>query len=1012
MTEVIRVYSTEAYARAANDSYDIASATVNSDGGTIHNTSSTIPYYTYNKYYYRIDSNEPVSEFHIDWDDGENNSPEKRNTQVIKLDSPSFFAVTEHVYTEAKDFWPLIRVKSSDGYLSKWYTNNSSNNSFTELENETLSAGNTGTSTVQIETDAKDKIPHFIPSHNPPVGVLKADRKRIFAGIDNKKIDNYTTTQAPLLYAYTKSSNSLGTTALVKLTVAGRMRRATREYTLHGDDIAINDASINDSELSGSPVGSQSEMATRAVPYGNYRAGSNAYEITGFQFVTGLGGPDAGDRTDLNSDYIIIYNGGSPYLIYFDTSGGETTAPTVSPPGGIPFADTLRVRLDDSAITGDQFTGGTETQTNTGFATKMYDTLRTASSAHTFDTAFTWANPTPALVTMTATTYGNQPEPTVSDTVHIKDAGGTTDYVSVQGTSIAFETDYAGELLRAELLNVDKLSDDERIYIKVFDITRGAHNTFIDVDADETVCILSNGNPIVDSNESNSHMTIDASESFTRESNLSISSYYYDLDSLNNATIQSQATVASNLGNISDEFHADLGKPSTSSTRITTSYTNGSEGHLKDSFGRYYDFYRLCRVQVGDDHTIVTGSGDISNRRSAVEHYDDDQYTTATQYIPSSLESRGYIALSNATNVDETCWRNLTADSRTTGTMVGGALTAREGEYDLRFIGDGTDPTAQTGHPMNWLLICKTDQFDRVYFRMNHTYLDSDTAADIDITAYYSHSGGWKPLKIIDNTNRLKASGSIEFIVPHNWESVTSDGITFSDPDGTQKSLGWNGPVDAVSTESIHGVVDLAPRSGHDPETLWDFSAYGILIGINVNHDSATLPAKVQVANVWPFSNPHSQLIKVVDPHHVSLNDIAIAQSISFNRDIQFSTITDRFGMSEIRKLGAKGGMVTFGSIDLGDTDASGNRKKIKQFQQNSTPVFLDVAHTSGEFTRFYGVITSMSEDHPVGKQFPKYGVKMQVSHIIELDSSYNLLSDKISIGGEVDGRSEYVSSA
>ena len=116
--------------------------------------------------------------------------------------------------------------------------------------------------------------------------------------------------------------------------------------------------------------------------------------------------------------------------------------------------------------------------------------------------------------------------------------------------------------------------------------------------------------------------------------------------------------------------------------------------------------------------------------------------------------------------------------------------------------------------------------------------------------------------------------------------------------------------------------------------------------------------------------------------------------------------------MTEIRKLGAKGGTVTFGGVDLGDTDVKGNRKKLKQYQQQATPVFLDVSHKSGEMTRFFGVITGMSEDHPVGKQHAKYGIKMQISHIIELDSSYNLLSDKISIGGEVDGRSQYVSSA
>ena len=103
---------------------------------------------------------------------------------------------------------------------------------------------------------------------------------------------------------------------------------------------------------------------------------------------------------------------------------------------------------------------------------------------------------------------------------------------------------------------------------------------------------------------------------------------------------------------------------------------------------------------------------------------------------------------------------------------------------------------------------------------------------------------------------------------------------------------------------------------------------------------------------------------------------------------------------SEIRKIGANGGTVTFGSVDLGDTDATGNRKSIKGYQQNATPVFLDVTHKSGEKTRFFGVITNMSEDHPVGLQFPKYAVTMEVSHIVELDSSGNLLSDKISIGG------------
>ena len=1014
MTQVIRVYDTKANALAESTSNDIDGATVNSDGGTIHNSSSTVPYYTYNRYYYRIDANEPVSEFHIDWDDGEDNSPEKRNVEVIKMEKPSFFAITEHIYTEAKDFWPLIRVKTPEGYLSKWYTNNSSNNDFSALENKTLSAGNTGASIVQIEKDAKDKIPHFIPATNPPVGVLKTDRKRIFAGIDNKMIDKVTTSQYPLLYAYTTSSEGLGTAALVKLTVQGRMERATREYTLHGDDVLTADGDLNNSTTGGSPAGSESELATKAVPYGNYNNGSDAAEVSTYQFKTGTtGDPGDADNSDLTGDYIIIYSGGMPYLIWFDISGSDSQ-PSVPVPGGGSFADVLRVRLDNSAPSGDQFSGGTLTQSNTGYATKLYNTIRTTSSSHTFDTVFGVSNPADAIVTITAGSFGNQTDTTVSDTTHIKDGADTTQYVSTQGTAQATETDAAGKLLRAELLNVGKIADTERIYIKVFDATRATMTTFPDVDADDTVCVLSNGNPIIDLNDNQFSFTVDGSESFTRESNINVSSYYFDDDSLKNTTIQSQASVSSNLGNISDEFHADLGKPSTSLTKRHLSYTFAAEGNLQDSNSRFLDEHRLIRLQVGNNHTIVTGSGDISNRRSFVEHYDDDQYTTTTQYIPSSLQTRGLLCYSNAQNNGATCWRQLNAVSRTNATMIGGAESAGESEYDLRFTGDTADPLAMTAHPNNWLLICKTDLFDRVYFRLDNAYNIGDTAADIDITALYSNSGGWKPLKIIDNTQRFKTSGSIEFVIPNDWESVTSAGITRSDAYGTEElATGkWGGPIDPASDEGTDGVVDDNPRTGHDPETLWDFSAYGILIGINVNSSGATTPAKVNVKSIWPFSNPHSQMVKIIDPHHVSLNDIAIAQSVSFNRKARFTNLTDRFGKTEIRKLGANGGQVTFGSIDLGDTNAAGNRKLIKEHQQNATPVFLDIAHQSGEKTRFFGVITDMSEDHPVGSQYPKYGVTMQISHIIELDSSDNLISEKISIGGLVDGTSEYVSAA
>jgi hypothetical protein len=259
MVQVIRVYNTKENALAGGTTGIIASATVNSQGGAIHNSSDSIPYFLYNRYFYRIDANEPVSEFHIDWDDGEDNSSEKSNLQIIKLNTPSFFTVVEHIYTQAvsdtNKFFPKIRVKSIDGFLSKFYTNDSANNTSssktkalepfvgslsTSLQNDT--------SILALEkaspsSGTGDNIPHFLPSNLPPVGVLKVDRKRIFAGINNRHITDITSeggTAYPLLYMVTDGSTN---STSVKLTVQGLNDKAIREYTL--TDIITSDSQLN-----------------------------------------------------------------------------------------------------------------------------------------------------------------------------------------------------------------------------------------------------------------------------------------------------------------------------------------------------------------------------------------------------------------------------------------------------------------------------------------------------------------------------------------------------------------------------------------------------------------------------------------------------------------------------------------------------------------------------------------------------------------------------------------------
>ena len=889
MTSVIKVYTTEEFAlnggtsgMIADSNSDLIHDTTDSVAGTVGNTVNTRPYHIYERFYYRIEANEPVLEFHIDWGDGENYSNEKGNRQVVKFDEPKTYCVVDHVYTSSKVYFPLIRVKSVDGFLSKWYTNytNSLTADMKALLNLPPSVSTYNTTgqqsfgRVSLNKNGNGLVPRFIPDGLPPVCVVKTDKKRIFGGIANHILtQNFESgTQYPLLYAYSENANLTGPD--VKLTVKTDDNHV-REYVIKGTNLVSK--TFWTDKLSNRPSSgnylqrnnANAEMSKMAVPFGNF-------------------------------------NG----------------------------------------------------------------------------------NPTNEVI----------------------------------------------ELLRAEILNVDMLTDNERIHIKAFNSGSSLESKHMSPDVNRTVCILSNGNPIVDVTDPMFSANVDLSESFSKDPNRSIVNYSIDDDTIgcyNYAANQIfQGISNSDVGNTFayPSTFKDLQVPSTvnnndnplrdptdilkgtelsmfdrdDNPKLNVAYSHDMNGHKKDADGRYLDFYRLIRGQVTDNASALFTNDKTSGDSSIIRSFSTDLYTSSGNQldggsvrIPESLGHEGLLMFSNAST-----YTNGIANPNWVN--VGGVNDTSDHIFNDGGIG-GTDRKLQEGGtttannntstnvPLNYLLVCQTTIFDKLFFRTNNPNrgrLDSTDKNDIDITAWYSSSEGgttaWKPLKIKDNTNGFSNSGSITFKRPVDWQKrqyhpdLDTRGPVIMNDDGTDGSDG-----DTV-----------------DPKGLWDFDAYAVLIGINVNSNTSFA---TQVVSVWPYGDEHSQLIKVVDPHHVSLNDIAIAQSISFKRAGKFQTITDRFGKSEIRKIGVNGGKITFGSIDLGDTDIQGNRKKIKQYQQNATPVFLDVTHKSGERTRFYGVITNMSEDHPTGKQNPKYAVEMQVSHLIELDSSGNLLSDKISIGGNSD---------
>tara|TARA_Y100000310_G_scaffold344751_1_gene459250 strand:- start:813 stop:3476 length:2664 start_codon:yes stop_codon:yes gene_type:complete len=196
---VLKGYTTEADARIDTNALKVIDAGSSRPGPELRNQDQDTGYnfFTHTRYYFRIESNEPVSEFHIDWDDGEKGG-DKGNTSVIKLKHPSFIGLVSHIFTRDKRHYVKIRVKSSGGFLSKWYSGTQDGSfanmgSFDEIETlqgeTSLSKGRNDKYVVEFDNDSvanNARIPILMPTPKPPIGILKADKKRVYAGINNE----------------------------------------------------------------------------------------------------------------------------------------------------------------------------------------------------------------------------------------------------------------------------------------------------------------------------------------------------------------------------------------------------------------------------------------------------------------------------------------------------------------------------------------------------------------------------------------------------------------------------------------------------------------------------------------------------------------------------------------------------------------------------------------------------------------------------------------------------------
>ena len=886
---VLTVYKTEKAAMQGlpdNSSASLKAFEVDSNGiiQSSGQSYSGFGFWTHKKYFYRIEANEPVLEFYIDWDDGPNNDPKNgANYTHIKNETPTFAAVTSHIYTggttQGGIYLPRIRVKSVDGYWSKFYQHKYGQDEDENVgidipQGETdFPQGRNNKYVVERDSDT-ERIPALQPEPQAPIAVLKSDKKRVYAGINNN-------------YLFGAAANNTSET---------------------GSVITLKEVH------SGSPV--RTGVTVRVT-----------YTTTG--------------------------NDGSNY-----SGRGDITVTDLS-------------------------TGGT-------------DQLAAVSRILKVE-----------LLNL------------LEDSVAWSDASR----------------------------NASKLYPGEKMVLVV-----GAH----DATEEQTVAEVSLGNPIVEIDDPRYTVTHDLTESYARTKDQNVQTYYIDDGTRKlkygysgDTKIQVSA-VDTQYATPGDLFNDPQGVLEHTSGIKRSSYSFDVHYNFVDSDFRWLPKQLLARGQIrADPPTGTTAKRNMAY--SFLEHwlneghsanYSDTVEDVATFNWTSDMSSSAVLAFKGVEDDDK--WVDLEPHNKLVGDSTRYIISSDPATSGDRLFCN-LDNDTMADNQNNSVLVCARDsKWTKQFFK---TYLDNATVArgmadyvipggdvntegvgttgvghmNIRVEVFYTayeHGDSdflaWKPLKILNKTKHPDyddstwyTDGIFEWEEPDDWVSCDPDDIKDKYYPRSGDYYDTGGDAAKSWAYSTH---DQAGNSGavdyFEDDDVWDSvnKKYGLMFLIKTDGGAGgSKPdsyAYTSILNTWPCSNSHSNIIDLIDPMCVSLNSFAITQSINFTHKGKYQKVEDRLGKADIRKIGSNGGSIKFGGVDLNDT----GRAKFYEFQSKATPVYLDVTHRNGDISRFFGVITSMSEDHPTGKVLPKFGLDMEVSHMITMNSSGTMLSDGyISLGGQID---------
>jgi len=175
------------------------------------------------------------------------------------------------------------------------------------------------------------------------------------------------------------------------------------------------------------------------------------------------------------------------------------------------------------------------------------------------------------------------------------------------------------------------------------------------------------------------------------------------------------------------------------------------------------------------------------------------------------------------------------------------------------------------------------------------------------------------------------------------------------------------------------------------------------------------------IKNIFDGNRGYHEVIKQIDDSAYNLNSQPITSDISVTRAGTYYQAITRKGKVFLQRTGIPIQSIGFSSIAAGDESASavnqfaaasgssltGHLHTMRRIQGESVRVYWDEPQKDGTYVRYWGVVNSLSETHPVGSPVGKidYNFEMTIEEIALLDGNGLLMSDLVPLGGVIDER-------